>query len=867
MGLGFNLTAKDDGLSETAEKSTDSLQKLMGVVDSLGERAVKMGGLATQGRELTTGFEAMLLQNRKSVKALSFQMGVWGDKADEVVKKAQGMSLAIGVSAEHAAEATIEYKKGLTSFNAVGIMSAEDLAKATEVLGVKATFLREQLNSMSQVTGIKTPKAMKKLVGSFMLAGKQIGDVSGSFQQLEETMNTLRTRSAQVGAMTEDQMAALGGEVAVLTAGLSKMGVKGEEAKGFASDLFTKMTEGAAHFQQIFSGTQNDIPKLAESLAITTGQVDESFSLMQQGPQGFMSGMAKLVKSAKDKLGPAGVGKVMKFMTHQMNEALGPDMATKLSNYLSNASDEALETMAEVSKGAAGLKDARDHYIDPRGLDERMALAEEAFRTRLRDLNKTGEKYLADTQASFKVLGDELTRLGQDKGPVGSLTRTLVDLDQKGLVGLLPDRLQGMAAALGKFATTIGNTLKKITSPLDLFESGMMTFGIAMTDAYLHAGQVFNKTTGKWEGTINTQLGFFDRFKIALKSVGNDIAEWFEALPKKVSDGLDSILKTLTDWLKPGGKSDSNWKAGVMGWWKRMTESFSKLFSPENRKKLSDIWELIAPELKKGWDSLVAEVDGFVKDFWEGFTNALDPENSKKPVDGTVGGFIGDALGGVWKWVKESVWPKITKFVGDFWKELTNSLSSDPDKVASPNTVGGKIGKWLGDALKTGFDKLGDMLPGLIGDLLWAIAKAFGRIPGNVIQANVEAYKAGFEDIKNKIKYSEDPTDKKSGLKYSDVMKQFEVERERKAAASEANLTAVPMAAATVQQSTTSTALSPETIDALTRQKGLIDTIERTSIDYAQVAKSVTEGMIAALRRLQGGQGAGGLEYLTKPSG
>jgi hypothetical protein len=693
MGLGFSFAGKDDGLSKTVDKAGDSVNKLFGAMGKVGEAASKFGAVAKQGRQLTSAFEGTLLANKAAGTAIAFNMGVWDKAGQSAVKTGQNISLGIGIGMDEATTAAIEFGRVSEQMKAIGINSAEDLAKSMHVMGMSATDLRVMLTTMGSM-GIKSKESIQELSGAFMAAGKSAGDVRGSLAQMGQTLKTLdEVAVRKTGkSLTPEALAKLGKEVAVVSAGFAKLGYGAAESQETASAMFAKLTEDQKAFQNMFSGTADDVPKLAEELAISSGDINTAFKLMQSGPQGFVEGMADMVATAKKNGGD--VDKLMTFVGARMEQSLGADMTTKLMKFMKNADGSVRTTMKSVADATEKVGDAQKAYIDPRGLDEKLKIAQDIFETRLREISNKSNEFLNASRRAYSGLGDEIVKLGSDKGPVGDLTRTLADLDHKGLAGLLPKRLQGMGTALGGFGEKIGSTLQGLVSPFGAVKSAISLFAVAMTDAFVNGPKTITEKN-ELDKMVTRQATFFDRVSMAAAKVGEDFVGYIEALPDKIAIAFDDISKAVNGWFGAKGKQgQSAWTARIKDWWERLSRAWSKV--------TVSIW----PEFKKS-----------INTFWKGLMGAFDFSSADKGADGeSAAAKLGTWLRDVWlkaeAWWSTEVWPKISAFGSNLWDGLLHSFDPDKNKKAGdPKNMGTSIGNWLGEA----------------GKVLWAELEIFGR--------------------------------------------------------------------------------------------------------------------------------------------
>lgn len=753
LGLGLSLLAKDDGMSKTVDDAKGSVLGLSAALDAIGDTAKGFDVVMKKGRTLTTEFEGQLMSMNKTGKALAYNAGLSAEEMKNVTKAATSMSLGIGVSMEEATNATIEYKRVQEDLNKIGIKNETEFAKALNVTGLSATEVREQLQLMSSV-GIKSKAGVSGLTASFLEAGKQVGNVSLGFRTMNATLRELDEISVgKTGKrLSEEQMVKLGKGVASTAAMFKSLGYSAEEAMADASDMFREMTAQQTDFSKMFAGTVEDVPKGYEELSIITGDIRKSFDIMKQGPEGMVLGMKQLADAAKSK--GLDMDRVLSFVGARMEGVFGKEKTTKMLKFMSNAGDETIKMAEKVTTATEGLGGAAAAFVDDRPLDQKMKMLEDMFHTRLRDINRTGDKFLKDSATSFKLLGNEIVALGKKDGPVGDLTRAFADFDQKGLIGLLPRDLQGTGAALGGFGKVVSDVLDKIRNPLSAVSSALVVFTTAVTDAFLKGPKEINV-----EGGGKRVLEFGERVQIAIEKVMDRFTNYLTTLPDTISKTVDSIFDSLigafgkgekkgvVDWGKASdrfwnrifGKDGAFTRLGPIftkisnftkALWGGFTKSFDPLTQTDNASQaginvglwLGSIWD----KAKKWWDENIKPgIIEFGNNFFDGLDAGINPSTAKKKPEG-LGGAVGEFLGSIWKIGEEMFMERVFPAILDFGSDIVDGLTSglEPAQLGSAAPIGMRIGAHIASALETASKLVQQKLPRILSDII----KDTGRI-------------------------------------------------------------------------------------------------------------------------------------------
>ena len=718
LGVGLNFTGDDKGLTDAAEHSTDSLQKMMGVIGQLGEKFSRIGDLSRQGRALTTSFENMLQQNRKANIQGAYAMGAAYDELGKIASKAQSIELSTGISSQAATESIVSFRRSVDDLTKAGFKNEEQFMKIVEVTKTSPQEYEKLANTMKRL-GITSKEAMTDLMGGAMAAGRAMGSASAGLSQLGTTLeSTLSRVVSNIGDKTPEALAKYAKQVSDMTVGLSKLGFMGTDAGDAVSDLFVTGTKNGKEFAKIFSGLNSDIPQLPKSLAILGADTDAAFRKMGEGPKEMFDGLVQQFKTVKANGGDGEA--YLRFMSHYLEEA-GYQTKTveNLINTISKSTQKQLDQMTSESvNGAKEIEQAGKAWRTSLTDAQQLANMEDVFHTRFRSLAKSNQQYLAETSAAFKDLGDELGHLSKQGGPLGSFVDKLAEVDKKGLIGLMPASLQATATAVGGFATSIGGALLKMASPLSMAESAFTLFGTAFVKAF--------------EGTDRNQ-SLADRAAQALTKVGTWLEGWLADLPGIVSKGLDDALSYVKEMFSPKGKNGKMLGDAATGLWSTVTTSFKMIFSQTNLDKMGEIWKEIGPVISRSWDSTVSfikddvwpKITAFGSDLWAQLTAAVDPSKSEPT---SMGGKIGKALRGAWDAVKpeiEKLWTYIKEFGTDLWGGIANAFT--PGQVFDKDTMGGKIGTAIGAALNAGIELLGPIVSKGLSKLWDSVTDAIGQ--------------------------------------------------------------------------------------------------------------------------------------------
>jgi phage-related protein len=607
-------------------------------LDKLNAIAEHIHGIATQGGELTTSLEAQGAQMAKTARAAAVNMGLMGKDAVQFTSKVSGMALGLNIDVNAAADATYAWQHSMESLRAVGIKSAEDLAKLSEVTGVNAKEFGKSMEKMRKQFHF-ADKDISQVVSSFVSFGQATGNVGGALADLPGMMDLLSRHAASMGkAMKPDQLADFAAQTAAVAAGLGKMGHSQEQAKEIAMKLADTLVGEQENMQNMFSGTSDELGAFTENLAISTGDVQDAFSLMRKGPQGLVTGIAKMVIAAK-KSGK-NVSQSMGFLAGRLRGVLGEQMTADLVNMFSNADDAMLKTMADTRHATKDLGQiAKEGFSTGRTLQEAYDMAKDSAIASFRALGHAREHFVADSQKEFGKLTQTLQGLVKKGGPMGKLVEKMADIDAIGAKALLPQTLRPMAAVFGTIVEratpmigalgAMGFRFKHLVSPIGLATMAITALGARFADLRLKG-----KTTQQ-----------------AIDQIGEDIRGLFKKVPALVKQGvtaLKGIFKTVAAEAK---KVD--WQG---------------------------IWKQVSAKAKEG----MAILKRVAKDFLHGLISGIDPKSKE---GASTAAKIGDALHSIIKTAFKFVKDKLVEYFKGWWHDLTG-LWSDPSKSFKEKVAG-----------------------------------------------------------------------------------------------------------------------------------------------------------------------------------
>lgn len=673
-------------IKEVVRKLNDILRvnRLAGFVGAvslgvLGKIKSGIGAVANSSGELSTSLEAMGVAASKQARQTAVNLGLTGKELKSVSKQAAGMSIGLNIGADTAATSIVGWTKATKEMRAVGIGSATDLAKLSEVVGVNGKEFSNMLIRMRKEMGFSDAQ-MKLLTSSFTAMGQQTGDVSGALGAMPEILDLLSEKAALMGAKLDPkQLAEYAAQTAGLAAGLGKMGLSADKARGMSIELAQSVVQAQKQLQNMYAGTQSELPDMVRELSIAGQDIDFAFSQISKGPSGFVKGLAHMALAAKEQ--GADVGHVMEFMRARLEQA-GVQGIGPLVNFMRSADKSMLQTIQSVETANIDLgKLAKEGYSSGRTLQESFELAEQGFVESFRSIGKGRFTFVQETTKAFGTISRAMkSSTGTTRVAIG----LFADMHALGAKALLPDFLQPYAHILGVIQKNMAGVIAVIAGLTFAFGPlggavGLVLAALVFFQAILYRTK---KQTGSWE-------------KAFLK-IGEDIANFFKKLPFRIVKALTK-LDNLFVWLRKGLRRAMSGKGGLFG------NDFVKGIGQNLMASLSMLWSYIK---------------GFARGFWKGLTGQFDPKgpegaSASADVAAMLGTALRSALQTVATFFTTTLWPAV---VGVFKGLIAGLLGAADPETGENKTAAERFGQSVGEFIRKGLDKAYDLVRDYLKD-------------------------------------------------------------------------------------------------------------------------------------------------------
>ena len=747
QGLGFAFEGEDDGLNRqlsTTVKGFRSLEDMMPgmakTFQSVGEGAGQLkerfqgayGNLKelTTGGTLTTGLEGQIVSLNKDLRKMGVNAGLSGKKLSDFKSKSMGMSLGMKISAEEAGDAVKGWMGASSELKAVGIDSAQTLAKFANVSGMSASETVSYLKDLRKEFQF-TDEDLKTVTQASMAMGQATGDVSGAMKDQAKTLELLRQKARGFGQELPTK------ELAKFAAGNAKLATmfysvsgNADEAREAANSFSTTVLKARTDWLGSFAGMGGGFEGMFQEVGMSVGDIGVAMDSMKQGPEEFMQTMAKMVQSAKKN--GKDIARPLAFMQAHMDKAFDPATSAKMTALFRNATDESLASMAATDKATDSLGEyAKKGFTAGWTLDESFTRAKETLDMSFRSIGRSAATNLVKNSGkSFKEFSNDLKGMAAKGGPIGTVITKFSEMSSIGALALLPEKLRPMGALfgtmsekmgpvisqLGSAASLAGNlgvnlgTLGKIFSIKGMLLTGALAFGTylyTLSDSGTGAAKVLAKISDTAATLFETVSTAFEKVPEILDSADKLLGQFFNGLEKGASSGeVKSRWVGIVTRLAKGFaaiivKAAGMLKEAVVGFWQGLTGTFNA----QSASGVAQLGNAFGQGLLAAWDWAVdfAEttiwpgIKNFAIGLFNELTGNIDPKADATGA-GKIGRAIGHALMAAWDWtinfVEKTVWPAVKNFGLGLFDTLTGNI--DP---AADSTGAGKVGKAVGDAL------------------------------------------------------------------------------------------------------------------------------------------------------------------------
>lgn len=595
-GFGFiSLGAIVSGLTAPIR----GVSKLMGGLARAFSPAAFDAGLKQlqDGMNLMNSMESELFSTGISARQMGAQFGYTGAELDKFESRAASMAYSLDVGVETAARAIRGFTEAESEMRAVGITSAQDLARFSESFGVNADTLRNNLMAMRRAGGL-SDEQIAQVTSSMVQMGQQTGDVTGALEQLPETMEMIRDQAALMGPdfkLSSQQIADFAVSTQSVAAGFFSVFQDSDKARASASTISKALIESQSGFQNMLAGTADSLDTFRQEMNILGLESDASFNALKKGPQGFLEGMSQMYASLK-KTGNLTESRA-NFIRGRLEAALGGEAANEMMTFFASADASALKLMGTVSNASENLgKLGKEAHKASFNLSDRFERALAAANTQLRSLTrKDTRQFVRGLGKDVRGIGKSLRAAGKEGGPLSGALKIISSADQLGGLAFVPKQLRATAVVAGEASGALMKTWESFKAGGGAI--GLVRNGIALFVTDMIASRKEGET---WEKSFNkTANKFADIYAPMIEDAGNFVEKWVAEFAKI---DWENIFSGDADPESAMGKIQEAFKSID---WKAIWDNISKGFSA--------LWDQLKPYVVKFMDWAA----GHLENFWD----------------------------------------------------------------------------------------------------------------------------------------------------------------------------------------------------------------------------------------------------------
>jgi phage-related protein len=622
--IGLLIGPVISGFGSIAEAADSMMERVTGIPERIG---AGLNRLATDHIELTNSLEGEATALNQSARQIGTNLGYTGANFQRFTRQATGMAMGLNIGAEEAGNAIYGWDEAAAALGATGLRSAQDLARLSAGLGINSVELSNATVALQHM-GMSADQ-VGQLTRSFAEMGTGVADVSGALQQIPGMMETLTRRRAM--GDTPEQVQQFAVETAAAARAMYAFGNTSDQAMSMAQELGTAITEAGDQFQGMFAGVQDQLPDFITNLSAVSGDVDESFRLMQSGPGGLIEGLYRLVETTRTQGGD--VAGLMQFMRQRLQGTLGGATDTVMALFQAMESGSVTgvpELIASVRSGGRSLREIADQaFSTGRTTQEMFDRMVEQYQTSFRSLGRgTGTRFLRSVREALNSLTDATRDAVREGGPLGTVLQAAARADIIGPLSLLPDHMQGTAIAAHQLAGNIGTLANAFLSWGGIVDTVLNYVALFATEVMTTReeteswGAAISRVAQEWAGYAVEWLGQAETFLVQLAD-GFANFNWDSLFGGEGSrSGIMGALRRVLD------------RIGDMPWgriWDNVQRGFSQLFD-RLRPWFEEKWEQIKDVVGRtvvewfreiNWDDVWLDVRTLAGALWDAVRPAL----------------------------------------------------------------------------------------------------------------------------------------------------------------------------------------------------------------------------------------------------
>lgn len=645
--LGLNFVAKNQNLLQSMNALRGHLTGIVGLTQSLSTMGLQAGkamlsglsnmaaaGAQTLGNvmrtvandqiNLTTGYEQQAHSAEVAARRLALQQGLTGRALDEVVNKSVAMSISTGENIDSTVNAVAAFKNFNKELRAVGITSETLGLKVESGLAIPVRTLGENLANMRQEFGFTDEQLNQslKLLINYGIAAKDLkigaGNI-GDIIQLVRGRNALNGFTKLTGADAVKSYVSAAHTLRTLTK---------ENKASFQGvlDLEQHLISAGDQFSALFSGVGAEVPEFMSNLSVVSGNVQEAFDAMQEGPDQFLKKFLDVSLKIKQQGQKGDLDKFLNHFKGRMSQVFGPEFTRLLVGAARNVQDSTLSQIASMDMMGQSLdKLAEQAHLNPASLNTQYENVVGANNAHFRSHGRqAARQFVASTAAAMKDANDAIDKMiAKPDSVFGTMFQKLSEMSSIGFKALIPSEARGWVATFQ-----------------ESFKTGIVPILDTMKQLGLDMGTV--------PGQIAIGIGSLIALQKALKGfeeLERDQPELFQKIVQGIGKSINWVIKAIADGIKLiGNLLDKNeWTDGG--------GIFGKIFKEIDFKPLKDAWDHVWPKIKQ----LLKDAFNSTVDFFSELVHDAG---------------IADKLSGIGETMARAIGKGITSAMGSYFSDM-----------------------------------------------------------------------------------------------------------------------------------------------------------------------------------------------------
>lgn len=626
MGVGFNFTGRDTGLSKTIGSVKAGFVGLAGSVKDIAMTSAKkmftgfaradsvsqaMGDMKNNLTDLESRWVGYDVVTSKVFAG----MGHMSMSLEKAKKTAGGLAYSLNRPIDSIAESMKALEQQGIDVGKIGFGSLSKFIKIMDVADVNGAEMAATIGHLRKEVGLND-KQLKSMIQTTANVGRMFNMGSESMQGMIDMTKLMQEEGQGLFTQWGPERTKMFIESGTALAGMfMQAGHSAKEAQSLAQGLTKVVVGGVNDFQSLYDGLAQDLGPAADILAQNMGGgVQEAFELLQKSPLEFSQKLNEAFTKAEKVIPKNKLQEAIGRFSQQISKEASPAIADFITHGMTPMHDKATELIKAIGAGGLGGPGGIDALN--KGFKSGISTQEEYGRildqmaTKLKHLGKVNDSAFNDSlRSSIKVMEGSITAMkGEYKG-IGKFFDAIQEINYHGFGGFLGHLDKSLLAT---------QALTKNMGPLG---AGVVNLGML----FVRAGRGGKEMTSMFDN-MKTQMS---KFGAGVGEFINDMIRGFEVLWPVMKDAGSKALMALYNALykddpahTPKEAMTKLWdhtmeylRTNIPIWWHGLTKLLSDLYKDLGGDQASSA-------MKSGFDSLMKMVTPYAKQAFHALADA-----------------------------------------------------------------------------------------------------------------------------------------------------------------------------------------------------------------------------------------------------